>query len=200
MTRFDTKTHPLIKLQWTAKIYNPDDIDNIINAAVQVQEAMEKDDKIAFLLNFNNGVIVAFLLYADWSSDLDAAFDPLLKLSSLITTAIPKGRGTLLDFTGVFVEREGVSRYVATQNTKHRNATYAPLDDTSLLQVHLSLRKVIGTFLTFGSKQRNPFLQKLTFTTLCSHLEAPGWRLVDETEAIRSAYKRYHSPVCYLSP
>lgn len=95
MTRFDLATHPLINIQYTINLYNPSDYANIIDATVQVQDAMEKDSKIGFFTNFNDGFVAVGLLYADTPAESPKAFDPFLKLESLMQTVLPKSNGTI---------------------------------------------------------------------------------------------------------
>ncbi|KXX79885.1 Bifunctional solanapyrone synthase [Madurella mycetomatis] len=96
VTRFDLQTYPLIKIQYTINIYNPQDYVGIIDATIKVQEAMEKDPKICSFTNFNMGFVVVGLLYADTPSERPGAFELFWNLKSLITTACPTTDGTLL--------------------------------------------------------------------------------------------------------
>lgn len=96
MTRFDLETHPLINVQYTISLYNPEDYVEIIKATVSVQEAMEDDSKIGLFTNFNNGFVAVGLFYADKPTERPPAFEPFDNLTSLITTALPTTSGTLL--------------------------------------------------------------------------------------------------------
>ena len=96
MTRFDLETHPLIHVQYTINVYNPEDYVNIIKATIAVQEAMENDPKIGLFVNFNPGFVAVGLLYGDTPNEKVSAFEPFHNLTSLVTTAFPTTNGTLL--------------------------------------------------------------------------------------------------------
>nr|XP_001398768.2 hypothetical protein ANI_1_1246164 [Aspergillus niger CBS 513.88] len=46
VTRFDLETHPLIKVQYTINLYNPEDYVAINQATFEVQQTMEEDPRI----------------------------------------------------------------------------------------------------------------------------------------------------------
>ncbi|KAE8381334.1 hypothetical protein BDV26DRAFT_278900 [Aspergillus bertholletiae] len=96
VTRFDLDTHPLIRVQYTINLYNPDDHEEINKATVAVQKAMDKDPKIGLFTNFNNGFVAVGLLYGDISAEPPSAFESFYNLKSLLTTAFPTTNGTLL--------------------------------------------------------------------------------------------------------
>lgn len=101
MTRFDLETHPLIEVQYTINLYNPEDYVEIIKATIAVQEAMEKDSKIGLFTNFNNGFVAVGLLYGDTPAERPPAFEPFHNLKSLINTVVPSTNGTLLSLNQV---------------------------------------------------------------------------------------------------
>lgn len=88
-------------------MYNPEDRENILKATLEVQDAMEKDPKIGLFVNFNKGVVVVGLLYADHPEQPPAAFKPFHDLTSLIATIAPTANGTLFDLTKIMAEPEG---------------------------------------------------------------------------------------------
>lgn len=96
MTRFNLATHSLINIQYTINIYNPLNYANIMDATVQVQDAMEADPKLGLFTNFNNGFVAVGLLYADTPSQRPAEFEPFFNLESLMQAAVPTTNGTIL--------------------------------------------------------------------------------------------------------
>lgn len=96
VTRFDLATYPLMKVQYTANLYDAADLHNIVKATVQVQDAMETDPKIGLFTNFRKPFIAVGMLYADWSDDTPKAFSPFLDLDSLVNVMIPRTNGTML--------------------------------------------------------------------------------------------------------
>lgn len=95
MTRFDLETHPLIQVQYTIHLYNPEDHAEIIKSTIQLQEAMDTDPKIGMFTNFNNGFIAVGLFYAGWLEQSLEAFVPFNSLTSLINTPVPTTNGTI---------------------------------------------------------------------------------------------------------
>ncbi|ODA81015.1 hypothetical protein RJ55_03976 [Drechmeria coniospora] len=96
VTRFDLETHPLIKVQYTINLYNPDDYVEIIKATIKVQDEMEKDPKIGLFTNFNQGYVAVGMLYGDTPAEGPQAFEPFHNLTSLLNIACPSKNGTLL--------------------------------------------------------------------------------------------------------
>jgi hypothetical protein len=96
VTRFDLETHPLINVQYTINLYNPEDYVEIIKATIAVQEAMENDPKIGLFTNFNQGFVAVGLLYGDTPAERPQAFEPFYNLTSLMSTVLPTTNGTLL--------------------------------------------------------------------------------------------------------
>ncbi|RYP91059.1 hypothetical protein DL770_002804 [Monosporascus sp. CRB-9-2] len=100
VTQLDIATYPLIKAQYAINLYHPSDYLNIINATVQVQQAMETDPKIGLFTNFHSGFVAVGLLYADWPDEKPKIFEPFSNLTSLMTAVAPTTNGTLLSLTG----------------------------------------------------------------------------------------------------
>ncbi|PWY88590.1 6-hydroxy-D-nicotine oxidase [Aspergillus sclerotioniger CBS 115572] len=96
VTRFDLAIHPLINVQYTISLYNPEDHLAINQATAAVQQAMEEDPKIGLFTNFNNGFVAVGLLYGDHPTKPPKAFEPFRNLKSLVTTVLPSTNGTLL--------------------------------------------------------------------------------------------------------
>ncbi|PYI05444.1 6-hydroxy-D-nicotine oxidase [Aspergillus sclerotiicarbonarius CBS 121057] len=96
VTRFDLETYPLINVQYTINLYNPEDHLAINQATVAVQQAMEEDPKIGMFTNFNNGFVAVGLFYGDHPAEPPKAFEPFHNLKSLLTTVLPSTNGTLL--------------------------------------------------------------------------------------------------------
>lgn len=98
VTRFDLETHPLIKVQYTINLYNPEDYVAINQATFEVQQTMEEDPRIGLFTNFNNGFVAVGLLYGDHPAESEAreTFKPFHNLKSLMTTVLPSTNGTLL--------------------------------------------------------------------------------------------------------
>ena len=99
VTRFDIETHPLHHVQYSLNLYDPSDYINILNATVQVQEAMDSDPKIGFFLNVNPTVIIAGILYAGWPVSQPKAFDAFARLKSFWGPFIPTTNGTVASLT-----------------------------------------------------------------------------------------------------
>ncbi|EED23334.1 hypothetical protein TSTA_067660 [Talaromyces stipitatus ATCC 10500] len=89
VTRFGIETHPLINVQYTINLYNPEDYVEIIKATIAVQETIEDDPKIGLFTNFNHGFVAVSLLYGDTPAQSPLAFEPFYNLTSLITTVVP---------------------------------------------------------------------------------------------------------------
>ncbi|TVY15595.1 FAD-dependent monooxygenase yanF [Lachnellula arida] len=93
VTQFDIHTHPLHRVWYTLNLYAATDYKSILNATVQVQTAMSNDPKLGFFLNINPDVIIAGLLYADWTLTPDA-FSPMLEIPS-VGVYLPETNGTI---------------------------------------------------------------------------------------------------------
>lgn len=102
VTRFDLTTYPQIKMQYSIHLYNPADLTNILEAAVQVHKAMETDPKIGIFLNINKGAIVVGLFYADWEAEIPQVFDAFYKLTSLINVITPPTQGSFSSMVQMF--------------------------------------------------------------------------------------------------
>ncbi|KAJ3534208.1 hypothetical protein NM208_g7635 [Fusarium decemcellulare] len=120
VTRFDLKTQPLLKVQYTISLYNPEDYIGIIDATVQVQKSMETDPKIGLFTNFNAGFVAVILLYADQPTEPIEAFRPFYDLKSILTVALPTTNGTLLSSLGLWdmIKDLKSARTIGTITTK----------------------------------------------------------------------------------
>ncbi|KAK7752658.1 hypothetical protein SLS62_005427 [Diatrype stigma] len=95
VTRFDLQAYPMIQTQYTVNLYDPSDYVNILQATVDVQEAMEKDPKIGLFVNFQSAYVAVGLLYADSPAERPGAFEPFFGLKSLIQAGVPTTNGTI---------------------------------------------------------------------------------------------------------
>lgn len=93
VTRFDIRVHQTWRVWYSLNLYSPADYKEVLNATVQVQSAMEKDKNIGFFLNVNPTIIIAGLLYAEWTT-APAAFAPFAQLNSL-GAYLPETNGTI---------------------------------------------------------------------------------------------------------
>ncbi|KAE8134245.1 hypothetical protein BDV38DRAFT_295494 [Aspergillus pseudotamarii] len=96
VTQFDLETHPLINVQHTINLYNPDGHVETNKATVAVQKAMEDDPKIGLLTTFNNGFVAVGLLYGDTPAEPPSAFEFFYNFKNLMTMALPTTNGALL--------------------------------------------------------------------------------------------------------
>ena len=94
VTRFDLYTYPDYRVWYTFKVYNISDISQVMKASVEVQNAMEDDDRIGFFLSVNAGFFVAGMLYRGWTDfpSVFYAFDSITPM----TIAVPETNGTQL--------------------------------------------------------------------------------------------------------
>ncbi|KAJ5921477.1 hypothetical protein N7466_009803 [Penicillium verhagenii] len=131
VTRFDLETHPLINVQYTINLYNPEDYVEIINATIAVQESMERDSKIGLFTNFNDGFVAVGLIYGDTSTERPAVFEPFYNLKSLINTALPSTNGTLLSLAQAMGHaQESKKRAICTVTTKVSQKLYEQVYET----------------------------------------------------------------------
>ncbi|KAJ4174197.1 hypothetical protein NW754_004612 [Fusarium falciforme] len=125
ITSVDLETQPLLKVQYTINIYNPEDYTGIINATIKVQNSMESDPKIGLFTNFNPGFVAVGLLYVDQPNEEVKAFEPFYKLGSLLSTAIPQTKGTLLSLAQAMGHKhEPKNRAIGTVTTKVSESLY----------------------------------------------------------------------------
>lgn len=89
------EVYDLIKMQYTVNAYHASDYANLLNATVNVQKAMEFDNKIGFFLNVHPTVIIAGLLYAEHTAQPPKAFTEFFNAESLITSIVPTTNGTV---------------------------------------------------------------------------------------------------------
>lgn len=112
VTQLDIITYPLVKIQYTINLYDRSDYLNIINATVQVQQAMETDPKIGLFTNFHSAFVAVGLLYGDWSEEKPKAFDPFTNLTSLMTTVAPTTNGTFSSLAGAMAHLAEPQKYL----------------------------------------------------------------------------------------
>ncbi|KAI1213726.1 FAD-binding domain-containing protein [Annulohypoxylon truncatum] len=102
VTRFDIDTYPLLHTQYSINTYNTTDYAYILNATVQVQEAMEFDSRIDIFVTFSPSAINVGLFYADWAVEPPAVFKPFYNLESLIGSPVPLANGIIVSLTSAF--------------------------------------------------------------------------------------------------
>ncbi|KAJ5785135.1 uncharacterized protein N7503_010347 [Penicillium pulvis] len=125
VTRFDLETHPLINVQYTINLYNPEDHVEINKATVAVQNAMEDYPKIGLFTNFNNGFVAVGLLYGDIPTERPTTFEPFYNLKSSMTTVLPSTNGTLLSLAQAMGHKqEAKKRAICTMTTKVSQELY----------------------------------------------------------------------------
>ncbi|RMJ19360.1 hypothetical protein CDV36_000989 [Fusarium kuroshium] len=131
ITSVDLETQPLLKVQYTINVYNPEDYTGIINATVKVQNSMESDPKIGLFTNFNPGFVAVGLLYADQPTEQVKAFEPFYKLGSLLSNAIPQTNGTLLSLAQAMGHKqEPKNRAIGTVTTTVSESLYVEVYNT----------------------------------------------------------------------
>ncbi|GAQ44259.1 hypothetical protein AtubIFM55763_011527 [Aspergillus tubingensis] len=127
VTRFDLETHPLINVQYTINLYNPEDHAAVNQATFEVQQIMEKDPKIGLFTNFNNGFVAVGLLYGDHPAESEAreTFRPFHDLKSLVTTVLPSTNGTLLSLAQAMGHAQTpLKRSICTVTTRNSPELY----------------------------------------------------------------------------
>jgi hypothetical protein len=82
-------------LWYTLRVYDASEKDRVMKAAVAIEAAMEKDDKIGFFLSVATGTFTAGLLYRDEIDFPEAfrAFDGI----PILVEAVPPTNGTQLE-------------------------------------------------------------------------------------------------------
>ncbi|OJJ72078.1 hypothetical protein ASPBRDRAFT_43473 [Aspergillus brasiliensis CBS 101740] len=131
VTAFELETHPLIKVQYTINLYNPEDHVAINQATVSVQQAMEEDPKIGLFTNFNNGFVAVGLFYGDHPAEPPKAFEPFHSLKSLMTTAVPSTNGTILSLAQAMGHAQtSQKRTISTVTTRVSQELYEEVYNT----------------------------------------------------------------------
>lgn len=94
MTRYDAYTYPDYRLWYTIRVYNASEKDRVMQAVVEVEEAMTKDDKIGFFLTVATGTLTAGMMYREWTDfpSIFHAFDGI----PILMEAVPQTNGTQL--------------------------------------------------------------------------------------------------------
>jgi hypothetical protein len=101
VTRFDLYTNPDYRIWYTMKVYNSSDADRIFKAAMEVQQAMEEDDRIGFFLSINVGVFVAGMLYRGQPTSAPSVFKVFDDITP-VATPFPESHGTQLSIAKAF--------------------------------------------------------------------------------------------------
>lgn len=97
MTRFDLYSDPEYRVWYKFVVYNASDADRVIKASVEVQKAMEEDDRIGFFLVVNAGFFVAGMLYRGQTT-FPAIFHAFDGIEPMMT-AVPETQGSQLSAT-----------------------------------------------------------------------------------------------------
>jgi hypothetical protein len=97
VTRFDLYTVPLHQVWYKFNMYNISQYEQILAATVEVQDAMEDDDKAGFIFNADQGVVLVGFIYAQWTQRpaVFKAFDDLTPISVFAAEA----NGTVLSLS-----------------------------------------------------------------------------------------------------
>ena len=95
MTRFDLYTYPDYRVWYTFKVYKASDAGRVMKASLEVQKAMEEDDRIGFFLSINAGFFVAGMLYRGESTTAPSVFSAFDDIAPM-TIAVPDTNGTQL--------------------------------------------------------------------------------------------------------
>ncbi|KAF1959970.1 FAD-binding domain-containing protein [Byssothecium circinans] len=125
VTRYDLYTSFDYRLWYTMRVYNASEKDRVMKAAVEVENAMEKDDKIGFFLSVAPGTLTAGMLYRGQADFPDAfrAFDGI----PVMMEAIPPTNGTQLDMAKA-TAIDGIKKYeTGALTVKPDPALYAEL-------------------------------------------------------------------------
>jgi len=95
VTRFDLYTYSDYQVWYTFKVYGAADSLKVMEATVQVQKAMETDDRVGFFLSVNGGVFIAGMVYLGQADSQPSAFNAFDVITPL-SVAIPATNGTAL--------------------------------------------------------------------------------------------------------
>ena len=95
MTRYDLYTYPNYQVWYTFIVYSASDSAEVLAATVQVQQAMEQDNRVGFFLSVNGGVFVAGMVYLGWVDSPPSAFSAFDAITP-IAIAVPATNGTAL--------------------------------------------------------------------------------------------------------
>ncbi|KAI9711712.1 MAG: hypothetical protein M1820_001856 [Bogoriella megaspora] len=111
VTRFDLYTHPDYRLWYNLRVYSASESDKVFEASIEVQKAMEYDDRIGFFLVVNPSLFVAGILYRGECTSAPKVFHAFDGIEP-IQMAIPPTNGTDLSATRVLAmdgegKREG---------------------------------------------------------------------------------------------
>jgi len=94
VTEFELYTNPNYKVWYTFNVYNATDSAAVLNAAVSVQAAMDKDPHVGFFLTSSAGVFVAGFVYLGWQATPPAAYSAFFDHITPLVVAVPITNGT----------------------------------------------------------------------------------------------------------
>ncbi|KAF7532617.1 hypothetical protein G7054_g7835 [Neopestalotiopsis clavispora] len=190
VTRFDIITYPLLNIQYAINVYNAADLDNLLEATVEVQTAMESDPNIGLFVNFRKGVVIVGMFYADQPLEKPKAFESFLSLSSLVQAMLPTTNGTLSSLVQTldrFHIPEDGKRAVAALSTKVSHDLYADIygswqSGTSTLATGVDLHftiQPVGTACVQAGQSRGGNVLGLEKVPQCWFVFTAEW-LADE--------------------
>lgn len=101
MTEIEVYTYSDYKVWYKCNVYSAADAEKVMKATVEVQRAMELDDRIGFFLSNNAGFFVAGFVYRGESSGTPPAFQSFDSITP-ISIAVPETQGTQLSVSQAF--------------------------------------------------------------------------------------------------
>ena len=93
VTRFDLYTYSDYKVWYAFKMYSANDTKRIMRAAIDVQKAMNVDDRIGFFLTCTGSSFVAGMLHLGWTDSPVPAFKAFDEITPMMVT-VPATNGT----------------------------------------------------------------------------------------------------------
>ncbi|PVH84694.1 FAD-binding domain-containing protein, partial [Cadophora sp. DSE1049] len=113
VTRFDLYTYPDYKVWYTFKMYSADDTERVMKAVVEVQKAMETDDRIGLFLTCAGNFFVAGMLHLGWTDSPVPAFKALDEITPMMVT-VPEMNGTAASVATAVSMNEAAKRESGT--------------------------------------------------------------------------------------
>ncbi|KAK0101363.1 hypothetical protein ONS95_006538 [Cadophora gregata] len=113
VTRFDLYTHPDYKVWYTFKMYSAKESERVLKATVEVQKAMETDDRIGFFLTCTGDFFVAGMLYLGWTASPVTAFKTFDEITPVMVT-VPETNGTASSVAAAVSMNEAAKRESGT--------------------------------------------------------------------------------------
>ncbi|KAF2872236.1 hypothetical protein BDV95DRAFT_492280 [Massariosphaeria phaeospora] len=140
VTRFDLHTYPDYRVWYNYKVYNTSNVKRVMQATIEVQKAMETNDKIGFFLNQGVGTLTAGLVYREWTT-FPAAFRAFDGIPVLLD-AIPATNGTQASFSpALYVRTRGAN----DQTYRFEIGALTIKPDVQLYQdLQLVLQQIVG--------------------------------------------------------